>query len=687
MKPKVIFAKNSQDYFPLGGGLDLVSPAIAKKPGTVIDSQNYEPSINGGYRRIDGYERFDGRASPTGSDYWTLPVALSGSPSVGSTIVGATSTATAAILAVFDGYLVLAGLTGNFSVGEQINVSAVSIGLVAGAQALSGASSVSDHADYLLLAANYQRQFILKVPGSGPIRGVWVFDDVTYAFRDNVGATAGGMWKATGAGWVQVQFQTELPFSAAVGQINVGGTVTGGTSGATGIVIGALLRTGTWTVTGVGSLVLSGVTGDFVSGEPIQVSTVTKATSAGVSTPIARSPGGKMEFFNENFSATEGGNRMYGVDGVNPAFQFDGVNYFPIRTGMVPETPEHVIAHKGSLWLSFYASVQYSGIAQPFAWTVVLGAGEISVSSKVSGFLPQPATSTSGASLAVFTAKRTFMVYGSSSADYALVPSVFDLGFAPFTAQQVGNDAWGLTSRGIQALGTTLNYGNFEYASISHLIQPLIARQLGKESASNSIRAKNQYRVYFTDNLILSVGLTGAKPSGIMVLDYGRQVRCICTTNLSSGQEVTYFGSDDGYVYHDNIGTSFDGQPIEAWCRLAFNNVKSPQVTKRMRRAILECATDAYSEIKFSYDLNYADPGTQPSAIMPDTRMAGFGGYWDQFAWDNFTWDAAYVSSPSVTLDGTATNISMLFYSNRAQDQPHELSGFTLISSPRRLKR
>lgn len=53
-------------FFPLGGGLDLVTPAIAVKPGRVLSSLNYEPAP-AGYRRMVGYERFDGRPAPSSS--------------------------------------------------------------------------------------------------------------------------------------------------------------------------------------------------------------------------------------------------------------------------------------------------------------------------------------------------------------------------------------------------------------------------------------------------------------------------------------------------------------------------------------------------------------------------------------------------------------------------------------------
>lgn len=680
------FSKVRQDYYPLGGGLDLVTPAIAINAGKVIDSQNYEPAIGGGYRRIDGYERFDGRANPTSATYFILPVVLLGVVVIGNTITGVTSAATGIVLAIFPTYLVCGRVIGTFSNAESITVSAVNVGVINNL-VTSNSASGSNHADYALLAANDLRALIQVIPGSGRIRGVWVYNDIVYAFRDNVSGTANIMFKATTNGWVQINFLTEIRFNAAVVQINIGDTITGGTSGAIATVTIALLTSGTWIASGIGSLVLSSVVGTFVSGEALKVSGVTKVTSTTGSTAIVRAPGGTMEFFNYNFFGSFINNvKMYGVDGINPTFEFDGTTYVPIHTGMAIDTPSHVIAHKGFLFLSFNASVQYSALGNPYSWSVVLGAGEIDTSKPTTGFLPQGGN-LAGSSLAIFTGERTFILYGSSNADFKLVSSIFDMGYLPFTLQQVSNDAYGMTSRGIQALITTLNYGDFDYASISHMIQPLITKKRGLEISSNSIRTKNQYRVYFSDGTALATGLTGEKISGIMLLNYSKPVRCICTANLSNGNEVTYFGSDDGYVYQDNIGTSQDGNMIEAWLRMPFNNDKSPRVRKRFRRAILEMSIDSFSKVNISYDLGYSDPNVQPSAIQSDTSLTGAGGYWEQFVWDQFNWDSQFISNPVLPIEGTEKNISFIFYSNRAQDQSHTIQGITIISTPQILQR
>lgn len=685
MRKPITMPPVKQDYYALGGGLDLMTPSIALEPGKLIDSQNYEPSIAGGYRRINGFERTDGRASATAQGYWIIPMSFMTPVPNGTVVNGATSGATGVVLGLFGTNLVLGRVTGAFVAIEGINNGPYGVGISSGPSLANSALMPSDHADYMLLAANDWRAQIGPVPGSGPIRGVWIYNDVLYAFRDNAGATANIMWKATASGWVQVPFFREIRFISAVSQVNAGTTVTGSSSGATALVLAANLQTGTWTSNGVGSLVVTNVVGNFSNGETLNVGATAKV-NVFTSTQITRSPGGRCEFFNYNFTGSTNSTKMYGVDGVNTAFEFDGTIYAPIRTGMTPDTPSHVIAHKGFLFLSFMGSVQYSGLGLPFAWTVVLGAGEIDLSSTCTGFLPQGGN-INGSSLAIFTSERTFVLYGSSNADFKLVSSIFDQGYFAYTCQQVSNDAYGMTARGIQALMTTLNYGDFDYSSVSHLIQPLITAKRGMECASNTVKEKNQYRVYYTDGTALAVGLTGNSVTAITLLNYSMPVRCIVSTTLSTGQEVTYFGSDNGYVYMDNVGTSQDGNPIQAWARLPFNNNKSPRIKKRWRRAVLEVQIEGYSEVNISYDLGYGNPDVQPSAPISDQLLIGAGGYWDQFTWDNFVWDAAYNSSPSISLEGTEKNISMIFYSNRAQDNPHVLNGITLISSFRVLER
>ena len=675
-----------QDYFPLGGGLDLQTPAIALPPGAVIDAQNFETDINGGYRSMDGFERFDGHASPSGATYWTLSVTTSGTFAVGATVTGATSAATGKVLSATATLLILGRVTGTFASGENLTVAAVVQGVTTSLAVSNGSSDPAVDSTNALLAANDLRNDIAVVPGSGAIRGVFVYNDVVYAFRDNAGGTAGNLYKSTITGWQQVTFGNEIQFTAATGQINAGDTITGGTSGATALVVIPMLRAGSWTVAGVGTLIISTITGTWQNGEAIKVAAVSKATSSSLATAIARQPGGRVETDLASFSNSTGTKKIYGADGVNFAFEFDGANYVPIRTGMTSDNPTHVIVHRYYLFLSFRASVQLSAITNPYAWSVVLGAGEFGTGDDVTNFVTQGGTA-GGSALAVFTKGRTFVLYGSSTTDFNLVPSVRELGYSAYTAQPVSNNTYGLTARGIQSLITTLTYGDFDYSSISHNVTEFLKARQGLEIASTTFKIKNHYRLYFSDGYCLQVGLTGDKVNGLMPLNYGKPVRCITTVNKSDGTEVTFFGSDDGYVYQDAKGTSFDGTAIEGWVRLPFTHSKSPQVRKRYRRAVLEARANGYAQVFVSYELGYSNPGVLAPAILPTQTLTGGGGYWDQVSWDAFIWDSQVVSNPRLPLTGVEKNISLLFYKNSASDKAITLQGVTLFFTPQRAER
>jgi len=58
--------KYSTDYTPFGGGLDYVTSALSVPPGRLAECRNFEELFGKqGYKRMDGYERFDGRPAPS----------------------------------------------------------------------------------------------------------------------------------------------------------------------------------------------------------------------------------------------------------------------------------------------------------------------------------------------------------------------------------------------------------------------------------------------------------------------------------------------------------------------------------------------------------------------------------------------------------------------------------------------
>jgi len=106
-------------------------------------------------------------------------------------------------------------ITGPMTVSEQLVSS-------------DGLTVYATSMDSQTIAQETARALIAAVPGSGPIRGVWVYNDVLYAFRDNLGATACLGYKATASGWAAVAL---LSFTAGGKYRFVNANFTGSATG------------------------------------------------------------------------------------------------------------------------------------------------------------------------------------------------------------------------------------------------------------------------------------------------------------------------------------------------------------------------------------------------------------------------------------------------------------------------
>ena len=201
-----------------------------------------------------------------------------------------------------------------------------------------GAATSTLDATYNQDSIETARALIGKVgaaDGSGPIRGTHTYMGDQYAFRDNAAATACLMYKATSAGFVKQELGNRLPFTdAGAGVAYVEGEViTGTTSLATATILRVVLQSGTWGTDAVGYLIIGDVTGG-----PFQAEATTGSIAGAVpidSAEVANTmePGGRYECANDNFFGSTFTLRMYGVNGVSEAFEWDGTVLVPIITG------------------------------------------------------------------------------------------------------------------------------------------------------------------------------------------------------------------------------------------------------------------------------------------------------------------------------------------------------------------
>lgn len=76
---------------PLNYGLDLTTPKMLVQPGTLLDCLNYEAVDEGGLARISGYDRYDGRVSPSVNRYYAIRTDSSVASYVAGDVIGTSS--------------------------------------------------------------------------------------------------------------------------------------------------------------------------------------------------------------------------------------------------------------------------------------------------------------------------------------------------------------------------------------------------------------------------------------------------------------------------------------------------------------------------------------------------------------------------------------------------------------------
>lgn len=700
------------------GGLDLLTPNLSLQPGACRDIVNFEVSVNGGYSRIGGYERFNGMASPNDATFQIIQVSsFVNVPSIGDGISQPSSGATATIAYVYNMagvyYMVVTQVEGTFDDSGVIETAPTELVITeaGGPLVITSASSpyviptslvetigtaipttvqltAQLNAQYQVYAADIYRALIDPVPGSGPITGIvhMIFNGVdnVYAFRANTAATAVNIYKATTSGWVNVPLFNVVSFTAAGGVTpQDGDTLTQGPATAT--IMRVMIGSGTIAgSTAAGTFVVTTPTFGFSAGAAT-TSSGTTLTLSGPSTPITLTPGGKFEFVKYNFSGQLATRYIYACDGVNQAAEFDGTTWAPITTGLSPDAPTHITAHKTFLFLAQGSSIFYSAAGFPFKWNATDGAGEIATGDNVNAMLTLPGAANT-ATLGVWMRSSVGLLYGTDPTTFNFTQYNVGLGGIAGSVQNLF-DSFGFAEPGVVNLQTTLNFGNFQAATLTKNIQPFINEQRSKITTSTVSHIKGQYRVFFNDGYGLYLTILNQVYLGAAIVQFPTAVNVIDTDTDTDGNEVSYFGSTDelGYVYQLDTGPNFDGEELPASFTGAWDYMKTPRFLKQYRCASVEMQGNAYAAVSFSYNLS--DNTSLVGQPTPQSYTSNFApSFWDSgLNWDSgFVWDGATTLPTYVNLSGTGYNIQPIVTTGTNYIQPFNVSTVIYQYSMRR---
>ena len=513
-------------------------------------------------------------------------------------------------------------------------------------------------------------------------QGVMVLTNVTGTFQDNEDIKMPLIQFDTGS--VEIKAGDSIKGVTSTKEAEVtsvtvtSGTWTGGTAAG---YISVKNNTGTWTASE--DISVGGVKRAQIVSSPAQPTEVKVAVTDGTTYDQSLEPGGSYEFVNYNFLGDIDTNAMFGVNGVDKGFYFDGTTFVKIQSGRDVDKPEHVIAHVKHLFYSYAdASIQHSSIGEPNKWSVVTGSAELGIGDVVSGFGIEI-----NDVLSVFTRNDCYMLYGTSAADWQLRRFHAGAGAIPKTIQKM-DQTFFLDDRGLTSIYTVQYFGDFQSNVTSDKIDPLIQAKKDNTTTSVKVRGKNQYRLFFDDKTGIVMTYLNRKNVGIMPFTLKHQISCVCSVEDVSGFEVVYGGFTDGYIRKIDSGTSFDGLSVPAFIRTAYYNYDSPGTKKRFRELNLEINADTATTLNVFPDYDYGgtySPKSSPvSNAYPVTVTADD---WNENDISNSDTGVTVVASERLKINGIGTNMGVIIKNESIYDKPITLQGAVVYYTPRGVRR
>jgi hypothetical protein len=636
-----------------GGLITNVSPLQQgiNFPGSARSLINFEPSIEGGYRRIEGFNKFDENHVPPYGE----PL-VQGSGQTGTTLILANIFAEPQ-----DGdTLTIAGVTGTYT------ISAVTFSTSNKTATLTLTTSLdSSPADKAVVTFSNRTDLI---------EGIVYFKQKSVVYRN------ADIWESSGTGWSRIN-------TPSYGTVLVdGGSQTGTTLNVDGLTATPQIGD-TFTVAGIEKVytITNAVT--LVGGDAALTINPALATSPADNAAVTflstdRSAGGKHRFVRYNFF---GAARIMGVDGTNAPFKYDGTTFTVLDAAPSDVVgADHVAEFKSHL---FFAKGNQLSFTAPYTdtdFSAANGAGVITIPHTITGLI------VFREQLIIFSTSKIHRLVGNTIADFTLQPISLDIGCVrEDTIQEVGGDIAFLGPDGVRLLSATDRIGDFGLAVASRPIQSEANRVVSANTsfASCVIRSKNQYRMFgfsgsatqdsaagllatqFADQT--AQGMAWSETRGILVY-----VVDSVYSNEASG-EVIVFANRDGYVYRMESGNSFDGSPITAFYSTPFFSVLDPRVRKTFYKLTTYVDPEGSITGAVTPKLDFDEPNLAQPAPIGLTNTTGVAAFYGVSTFGSGVYGGKLRYAFTSQLVGSGFTFS-LQYTFESTDPPFSLDAVTI---------
>jgi len=618
-------------------------------PGSARILRNYEPSVEGGYRTVQGYSKYDSTVVPP----YGTPLVHAGSQTGTTLVIGNLYTTPVA-----GDTFTIAGVTGTYTIaGSGVSFSSTN---KRATLTLTGAlaSSPADQAA------------VTFTSGAGIMQGVHTFESSVIAARGN------DLFKSTGSGWSKIN----TPNYGTV-LVNAGSQT--GTSLDVDGITGTPQAGDTFTIAGVDLIYTLTATPSISSGGAtfaINPALNSSPADNAVITfrSVDRSGMARHRFVNFNYSGTD---FMAGVDGVNVPFIYDG-NTFTALDGIPTEGvgASHVADFKNQLFFAKGSNLVFTSPYTSTDFSAANGAGTLNVGSTITGLI------IFREQLIIFSERSVKRLVGNTIADFQLQPITLDTGCTDTdTIQEIGGDVLYLGPDGIRSLSATERIGDFNLAVASKVIQDDVTDFVNAHTSFSSvtIRPKSQYRLFgYNTNYTASAsrGIIGSQvEQGISWAELRGFKAYVASSNLYEGTETIVFANDNGYVYRMESGNSLDGAEIFSTFATPYIPINDPRVRKTIYKIFLYADPDGslISDVNLLFDFNESGIIQPASITFNNTAGSGVPAFYGTAVYATNTYGGTVQKLFESQTVGSGYVVSVQFRTN-STNAPHSLDAVTL---------
>jgi len=620
-----------------GGLITNLSPLQhgIQAPGSARILRNFEPSTDGGYKKILGFTKFSSSIVPS----YGSPLVHGGSQTGSSIVIGNIYQAPSP-----GNSFTIAGVSGTYTIsGNGVSYDAAN-------------KRVSLTLTTSLDSSPADKAAVTFTTNTGLIRGVAAWETYGIAVRNN------NVYSSTGTTWTRIN----VPSYGTV--LVAGGSQTGGTLNVDGFT--QIPQVGdTFTIAGVNLIYTITATPTLTSGAASLTISPNLDSSPADNAAITfltanRTTTNKSRFFKYRIATTE---KIISVDGTNYPFIWDGTTYNQLNSAPSDVyAANHVVFHKNQMFFAKGDKLSFTAPYTDTDFNVANGAGVISIGSRITGII------TFREHLIIFSENKISRLTGNTLADFVLQPITENIGCVDEdTIQEVGSDIMFLGPDGLRLLSATDKIGDFNIASVSKQIQKEITT-LTKENSSFSslvIKSKSQYRIFGYSNSTTdssSPGVIGTQLIGEGGIYYAwadtRGLKVYVSDFLYKNKiETILFANDNGYIYRMESGNSFDGNKINATFATPFIPVQDPQLRKTFYKMTLYTDPEGSVNISFNLKLDLDQVNIiQPSPINLSNSIVS-GGVYGSATYGTTLYGGKYTNMFMTQVIGSGFNVSLVY--------------------------